>query len=641
MSLQFGRWNFDGRACDQDDLARISASLSAYGHYRNSWFEKDGVSFCYCAFHSNRESRSEAQPYLLGSGGVLTWDGRLDNREELIAALGAGLTPDVPDVAIVAAACERWGQSSFPKLLGDWAMAIWNPALHTLVLAKDFLGARHLYYHVTEHQVTWSTLLDPLLDQRATLLLEEEYIAGWFASFPATHLSPFRGIHSVPPSSFVALRGRHANTHLYWDFNPGKEIRYRTDSGYEEHFRTVFSEAVRRRLRSDSPVAAELSGGMDSSAIVCVADKLIAEGIADPPRFDTLSYFDDFEANWNERPYFETVEKKRGRTGFRIDLSQCKSFPMAAAAKPFLATPSSLLHQTELSEQVDRFVTSSAIRVILSGLGGDELLGGVPTPIPGLADLLRQCKILELARQLTAWALSERKPVPQLLVQTIQAFLPGSLSGGGRNDRPPGWLEPAFVARNSRALHGYFERLRFCGSRPSVQANLHAMEALRRQIYCYNSLNPHYERSFPYLDRSLWEFVVAIPRDQLLRPGERRSLMRRALAGIVPDEILKRRRKAFSSRRPFVTVLSEWSSRKDKNETLVSSSLGIVNARAFTEALERARGGLETSGLLFLRTLLVERWLEHLEDRAVITCTNRERASTQCAWHARERTVGT
>src|SRR5207302_381895 len=112
-----------------------------------------------------------------------------------------------------------------------------------------------------------------------TFALNEEYIAGWFVvRFPAAHLTPYVGIHAVPPSSSVRLGPGRANVSGYWDFDPGKRIRYRTDAEYEEHFRAVFGKAVQRRLRSDGPILAELSGGMDSSSIVCMADSIIARG---------------------------------------------------------------------------------------------------------------------------------------------------------------------------------------------------------------------------------------------------------------------------------------------------------------------------------------------------------------------------
>src|SRR5208283_2214711 len=133
----------------------------------------------------------------------------------------------------------------------------------SLVLAKDFVGTRHLYYSFDEDQVTWSTVLDPLvLFSGKTFSLCEEYIAGWFSFFPAVHLTPYVGIHSVPPSSFVVLQHKKHTIRKYWDFDSGNSIRYGADGEYEEHFRTVFSDAVKCRLRSDNPILAELSGGM-------------------------------------------------------------------------------------------------------------------------------------------------------------------------------------------------------------------------------------------------------------------------------------------------------------------------------------------------------------------------------------------
>src|SRR5882762_1037397 len=157
--------------------------------------------------------------------------------------------------------------------------------------------------------------------------------------FPAVHLTPYVGIHAVPPSSSVLLRPGKHTVRKYCDFDPSKRIRYSTDAEYEEHFRTVFAEAVQRRLRSDSPILAELSGGMDSSSIVCVADTIIARGAAETPRLDTLSYYNDSEPNWNERPYFTKVEEKRGRTGTHIDVSNQQFFNFNLDINRFMATP--------------------------------------------------------------------------------------------------------------------------------------------------------------------------------------------------------------------------------------------------------------------------------------------------------------
>src|SRR6202167_3013576 len=277
MSVQFGRWNFEGQPPAPDYIEKVSATLAPYGPDSKESYSKGGINILYRAFHTTKESHREKQPCISPSAAVITWDGRLDNRADLISDLGDSLTVNSTDVAIVAAAHEKWGTKCLRKLIGDWALSIWNPGKRSLILAKDPIGTKHLYYSFDDNQVTWSTIFDPLVRLAGkTFALNEEYIAGWFSMFPAVELTPCVGIHSVPPSSFVLLRpGKHAVS-KYWDFDSNKTIRYRADAEYEDHFRAVFATAVERKLRSDSPVLAELSGGRDSSSIVCMADLILA-----------------------------------------------------------------------------------------------------------------------------------------------------------------------------------------------------------------------------------------------------------------------------------------------------------------------------------------------------------------------------
>src|SRR5437879_4507950 len=303
MSVQFGKCNFDGKPVDPQDLDAVRPVLAPYGSDGEGYICKDNFGVLYRAFHTTKESRLEVQPYVSDSGFVLSWDGRLDDREELVGEMRTEISPESTDLQIVAAAYRRWGTRCFARLIGDWALSIWDPKDRLLLLAKDFVGTRHLYYTVEKNGVTWCSMLDPLIMfGHRPFRLEQEYIAGWITFFPAPHLTPYVGIHSVPPSCFVSLKGTRHTTARYWNFDPAKRIRYRSDSEYEEHFRSVFRNAVRRRLRSDAPVVAELSGGMDSSTVVCTADKLLADGTAEAPRLSTVSYYDDSEPAWDERP---------------------------------------------------------------------------------------------------------------------------------------------------------------------------------------------------------------------------------------------------------------------------------------------------------------------------------------------------
>lgn len=618
MGAQFGRWHFGGRPIAPGHFEKANELIRPYGPDGGSFYSNVGVDILHSTLCTTKESHHENQPYATESGAVICWDGRLDNRSELFHKLRGGLSSSSTDTSIVAAAYETWRTNGLGTLIGDWALSVWDPHSRALLLAKDVIGTRPLFYCIDQDQVTWSTILDPLvLLTGRPLDFDREYVAGWLSYFPATHLTPYIGIRSVPPASVVLIRPGIHSVQKYWDFDPGRHIHYRSDADYEEHFRTVFAESVRRRLRSDLPVMAELSGGVDSSSIVCMADSLLARGLADTPWLDTLSYFDETEPNWNERPYFERVEAKRGVIGCHVDVSAHEEFFFESDG--FSASPGANLRSSRRSKAVAECLISHGNRVVLSGTGGDEVLGGVPTPTPELADLFAEARLRSLARQLKVWAFEKRKPWLHLLLEMIRQFLPPTLGSARRERQPASWLHPAFLKRYWTALTGYPRRLRMFGPRPSFQENLATLDGLRRQLGCTPPpRDPAYDRAYPYLDRELLEFVYAIPREQLLRPGHRRSLMRRAMAGIVPDEILNRRRKAFIARGPTVAIARQSARLVEICQNMIASSLQIVDSRLFQEAIELTRNSKEVPLIAFDRTLILELWLRDSAKRGLL-----------------------
>jgi asparagine synthase (glutamine-hydrolysing) len=139
---------------------------------------------------------------------------------------------------------------------------------------------------------------------------------------------------------------------------------------------------------------------------------------------------------------------------------------------------------------------------------------------------------------------------------------------------------------------------------------------LRRHLACSPiPLEPIYEKRYPYLDRDLLEFIYGVPREQLVRPGQRRSLMRRALIGIVPEELLNRKRKAFLVRSPVIGIATRW---MNLTQGMVTNELGIVDSNHFANALRNAQAGMGVSVVTLLRTLLVESWLRNLQAHTVV-----------------------
>jgi asparagine synthase (glutamine-hydrolysing) len=130
--------------------------------------------------------------------------------------------------------------------------------------------------------------------------------------------------------------------------------------------------------------------------------------------------------------------------------------------------------------------------------------------------------------------------------------------------------------------------------------------------------NPVMEKRYSFLDRDLLEFIYAIPREQLVRPGCRRYLMRQALAGIVPNAILDRKRKAFVSRRPLVTISDQWPMLVELTRDMLISRLGIVDSEKLTDALQEARHGHEVPIVLLKRVLGIELWLRNLRHFRVV-----------------------
>ncbi|MGA2335018.1 MAG: asparagine synthase-related protein [Terriglobales bacterium] len=628
MSVQFGRWNFEGQPPAQDFIEKVSAILAPYGPDHNEAYSKAGVTILYFAFHTTKESRRETQPHISPSGAVITWDGRLDNRADLISELRDSLTIAATDVAIVAAAYEKWGASCLGKLIGDWALSLWNPREHSVLLAKDPIGTRHLYYSFNNNQVTWSTILDPLvLSAGRTFEICEEYIAGWFSYFPAAHLTPYIGIHAVPPSSSVFFRpGKHTIS-KYWDFDPNKKIRYRTDAEYEEHFRTVFAKSVQHKLRSDRPILAELSGGMDSSSIVSMADTVIARGAAETPRLDTVSWDVHSDPSiLNEHAYFSKVEEKRGRTGYHIDVDRREhvgshiSLAAEFECDHFSVTPVPSFRHSKLFKRTAEHMRSQGYRITLSGIGGESATGGgVPTPGPELQNLMARAHLFTLSHQLKAWAVKMRKARSALLLEAAGGFwLSLPALGVSKDILATPWFNSGFVRRNRTALLGYPSRVNLFGPLPSFQDHMRELDAERRLLAFY-TLCPEllHEVRYPYLDRGLLEFMYSIPQEQIVRVGQRRSLMKRALAGIVPDEVLKRRRTA-----PVQQELPKDNPAKSPNflstEHLICGAIGIVDSNQFLEAFQETRYSERVLLESLKRTALLESWLRHLTIHGVL-----------------------
>lgn len=606
MSTQAGVWNFDGEPVDQVDLTRISELCAVYGPDGEAIYSDGGVSILYRPFHTTLESRLERQPYVSGAGDVMTWDGRLDNRDELILSLKGHLGPDQTDVAIAMAAYLQWGTECFSRFIGDWAVVIWNGRDRELFLARDHFGIRHLFYYPTPRRVMWCTQLHPLALSADKLTLSDQYIAGYLVSYPRADLTPYLQIHSVPPSHFVQIRNEAISTHAYWSFMPRPEFRHKTDAEYEDHYCHLFRQAVRRRLRSDTRILAELSGGLDSSSIVCMADDILAGEGAETPGIDTFSFCDRTEPDEEDFLYFPAVEKKRGRIGFHADLhgtgdTLCFQYAEFAAAPGIPMREEFRIAQTKVMEE-------NQYRVTLSGLGGDELSGQAMDPRVQMADLVVQLRLREFASELMTWSLLIRRPWIQLLAETFILMIPTPLRARLRGAKVERWINRNF-AHEQRLSFRLLEIVKTPWHwLPSDKDSAQTHQSLSQQV-THGPPSPH-ETRYPFLDQDLAAFLLTIPRSQLLRPGARRSLQRRALRDLLPKEILLRRTKAAAGRCFLVSLEKHRKMLEGLLDSPLSGAFGYIDKVSFQETWRDVITGKEALDAgRFLQGLYLEIWL--------------------------------
>ena len=617
MSALGGIFSLSGARIGEHLLTVLGNALDAHGPDGGRDVCSTSVGMVYRAFHTNRESRLETQPLVSASKHILAWDGRIDNRPELISLLDQELGDDRTDVAIVMAAYLKWGVDVLPKIVGDFALALWDPQTRTLSLARDAVGTRTLFYHVTPERLFWSSHLAPLVHLLGTKLdIDDEYIAGYLTAGPDPHLTPYKNIHAVLPGTVVTIqRGGQFHMRRYWGLNPQNEIQYKRDEEYEEHFRHLFRDAVSCRLRTDKPVWAELSGGLDSSSIVCMADEVIREGSVQAPKLETVSYVYDEAPTSDERKFISCVEEKIGKHGHHLREEDYRALQQADDER-VTSVPSFLHNFSKRHLRLCELMSESGGRVLLSGQGGDHLLWSCTEDSPELADLLVQGKLLELHEAIRSWTTARRRSHFDLMWKAaVLPNLPRTIRATCQPKATiPSWYHADFAQRMNLRDRLLSQPDCFGFRLPSQQARstmfLRAVSVV--STGCYSDWG-NTEITYPYLHRPLVEFLQAVPFNQLLRPGETRSLHRRALRNLLPEKIAKRKGKRGPDEALFRALTREWLTLSKVFERSSICTRGYADRERLLKALNRARYGREYCSGLLMRTISLELWFQFLE----------------------------
>jgi asparagine synthase (glutamine-hydrolysing) len=615
--------NFDSRPCDPFLLTDLWERLADRGPDGGNLIIEGPVGICYRAFHTNPQSRLENQPFISRNGMVLAVDGRIDNRDQLISDLRDELPGErvgITDVEIVSAAFTRWREDCLLRLIGEFALILWDPIRQTMLLARDHVGARTLYYHQDTARLICSSELEPLLSLIGTgLSVNEEYIAGYLAFDPEPEFTPYNGVYAVKPFHSISIsRAGKSRERRYWGLEQTKELRYQTDREYEEHFYQHLTDAVRAPLRSDLPVFADLSGGLDSSAIVCVADKLIAAGAVSTPRLETVSQVSDSSPTSDERKFIRHVEAQRGRPTNYVREEDHPLLRSISVENAFVSL-NSLLFCAEQHRVLRDLMRLANARVLLSGIGGDEITCSNPDPSPELADLLVTGRLSQLHAGLKAWSTYLRKPYVELLWRnTLLPVMPGSLRLKRMvRGNLPLLADKEFAKRTHLRERMCLPTEPFGCSSPSARDQALGFWTAARGIAAGHRREiSKVDVSYPFLHRPLVEFMQAIPHTQRVRIGETRSLMRRSLKNVLPEKIRKRKSKGNPTEIVSRALAREWSHLRELFKDARVCAYGFIDHSALVSTTEGFRHGCGMQTPMLLKALTVEVWLRALEQRS-------------------------
>ncbi|HXQ73167.1 MAG TPA: asparagine synthase-related protein [Pyrinomonadaceae bacterium] len=550
---------------------------------------------------------------------VLHWDGRLDNRDDLLARLTESLRGDTSNASIARATYERWGTEGFVHLIGDWSMVIRDRVNGLTILASDFAGVRPLYYHVQNGRVRWSNRLQFLVEETGITDLDEQYIAGFLTFGGCANRTPYKGIYSVPPGSAVCVSSNGESIKRLWSMPTGDTICYQNPRRYEEELRALFREAVAVRLQTESPVLAELSGGLDSSSVVCMANQLIRSGAVSAPRLETASF------TWRnslDEPFIREVEAHCGIEGTRISTHDV---PVIDEAEVNGAMPEPF--ETVL-RSVAVIAKRAGARTILTGQNGDLVMGNWFDDRLQVAGSLRRFQISRAFAEAIAWSKILRLSVYQILWHSVQATLPSSLTPIAIYTTMDGSYAPKsvetslvsqFSNRTGLAESSNFFSNDWLRAAPERRKHFYSL-SMALQLRTLQAPEPlqDLEYTHPFSHRPLVEFLMSIPADVLCRPGEPRKLMRSALSDLWPARLRERRSKG-SFNAPWQEASRPLARTLLNAKKLHTVERGVVDRDSVRTRLERLCLGLDCNESQLRQIILLELWLRNrAESKRVI-----------------------
>jgi asparagine synthase (glutamine-hydrolysing) len=587
----------------RDDVERMLDGLAHRGPDGRGVYADDGVCLGHLRLAIIDLSEAGLEPFAGDDGRLqLVFNGEIYNYLELREELRARghVFHTQTDTEVLLAGYREWGPRCVDHFNGMWAFAVWDAERRSLFASRDRLGVKPLYYRLDGGRFAFASEPWVLGDGRASVGVVRDYVEqGYLDQGDETF---FAGVRRLPPAHSLTFDGSGLRLERYWRVEPGEP-----PPDAAAAVRETFLDAVRLQLRADVPVGTCLSGGIDSSAI--------AVGVAHhghEHQMTVTAYFED--SGFDERPYAEAVVDRTGAdphwiTFTAADLVDNLPAIVQAQGEPFGST--SICAGWYVMREAKR----AGLTVMLDGQGGDELFAGYRAYFGyRLSDLLHAGRVAEAAAELRAFAgvngprwaaVALVNPhVPERVRLAARARLRGSASlvAPGLRSAP---------ASNGDERTMFPDRLR--RHQQLVLSRRGLPELLRYEDR--NSMAHSLEARVPLLDHRLVELAFSLPGNELIRRGETKSVLRRALADLLPAQVRGRRDKLG-----FVTPESRFF--RDGLGVLAAdifssrsfADRGYVDAGSARRRLERHRRGEIDAGMELWRALNLELWARRFLD---------------------------
>ncbi len=494
---------------------------------------------------------------------LIVFNGEIYNYRELRDEINPAPTfwKTQSDTEVLVEAWMRWGVDALPRLTGMFAFCVFDRVEGTLTCVRDAFGIKPLFFSSQAGQFCFASELPALVALRgagAVLNHQRAYDYLVHGDYDSTEETFVDGVYQLPPASWIRvdLTSREVAAPYFWWTPSIQEARIPFAEAAGQ-LRTKFLDSVRLHLRSDVPLGAALSGGLDSSAVVCAMRHLDASAA-----IHTFSFVPQGSV-LSEEPWIRKVNDYIGATAHRIEvapheLAEDLDDMILAQGEPFGST--SIYAQY----RVFRLVRDCGVTVTLDGQGADELLAGYHGYVGRrLHSLIDEGRWLDASLFLKEWS---RWPGRSLARGALQGL--ADLAGPGAYEAArrlsgfatvPEWLNAPFL-REAGVNMGFPRQIpendvpgRRVVAELALSSTRRGLPGLLRHAD-RNAMRFSVESRVPFLTTDLADFLFSLPESHLISErGETKSVLREAMRGLVPDEILQRRDKVS-----FATPEQEW-----------------------------------------------------------------------------------